>query len=127
MLIALMMAAAVAGQFDLDCAGNQTGDPAVQGGPPLVQAVTSHYRIDLTTKQWCDTKCEGVSKIIVLDDNQISLMNLRPGGPNEYWTLWVNRRTGVMRENFHMMPGLYYRGEYACQRQPFSGFPAKKF
>ncbi len=128
MILAVLAAVAVAsGQFDLDCAGNQTADSPIQGQPQVVNPVTSHYRIDLATKQWCDTKCKSVSKIVLLDDNQISLLNSRPGGPYEYWTIWVNRRTGVMKENFHLIPGLYYTGQYACKRQPFSGFPNKEF
>jgi hypothetical protein len=125
-MLAIIFAAAIVTTavqpYDLECTGRETSPPPA----PFEAAWSKHIRLDLQRGKWCDGTCDAVFDIAKIDDNQIVFQNERPG-PDEYWTIWVNRRTAEVTENMHLFAGIYYIGKGTCVRQPFSGFPPQKF
>lgn len=110
LLLALIATpAAAADQFDLVCKGGKE---------------TMHYRIDLTSGEYCADKCERILKVQEATAGMITLSETRsalsaaPIGYNQ-----INRLTGEWRWFFQ--GGQNITGK--CERAPFSGFPVAKF
>lgn len=108
LITALLLAspAFAADQFDLVCVVSEPAD---------VKNMTSRYRVDLASGEWCMDKCAGTQKIAGLTSTRITFFAGRSLGH------YTDRITGAW---VYASRGRVARGQ--CTLAPFTGFGAEK-
>jgi len=127
-LIPLILATALtsqshAQQFDLLCVGEHRLG-AVGGNEATYQIfpLNNRIRIDLEKEQFCWNECNQVYGLIAVDDNFITLNE----DSDDISPQRVNRRTGEFTGD-GVIGSTRSIDNARCEREPFSGFPAKLF
>lgn len=111
-IAAIASPATAADQFDLVCAGKNSGKP-----------IEKHYRVDLSAKQWCQDKCTAVEAISDVQPAKI-VFRSKPKAfeRDDLIVEEVDRTTGAWRD--WIMPWWVSNG--TCEVAPFSGFSTAK-
>ena len=124
----LMLAAAVAQAFNLSCTGTQTSDSAYAGHK--VEAYTSIYRINLTSKKWCEEDCKFLRDFAGIDQTRLTLTdkpNTVSSIGSDSFLNYIDRETGenhifyTARIRAIGPESSEWKGQ--CVKQPFTGFP----
>lgn len=125
----LFSSSALAQSFDLNCQGTRKTTTLYTGDTQ--EPYTSHFRIDLTSKQWCEAECKAIFPIADVQPASIVLQNKDVDSITEKSLLVnrINRETGEhvitstyqLRRDRSSMMLMTYKG--ACEKQAFSGFP----
>lgn len=115
--------------FDLNCRGVRKTTTLYTGDTQ--EPYTSHFRIDLTSGQWCEAECKAIFPIADVQPASIVLQNKDVDSITEKSLLVnrINRETGEhvitstyqLRRDRSSMMLMTYKG--ACEKQAFSGFP----
>lgn len=108
-LLLTATSANAADQFDLICKGRSS---------------TTHFRVDLASREWCWENCSGTWRIAEVTASRITFKDERSGPSQAYNS--VSRATGQW---FMSARGIYgfIHDDGICTPAPFSGFPAAKF
>lgn len=125
-MIALALQGAAA--FNLVCTGTHTWGEMFK--KPLVEnRVQVTYRVDLDRGRWCSGKCETTAPLYGVTDTQIifRLSEDKDAGADSITR--VSRESGEYfnRDRWLLGDGLVSMTIGACERAPFTGFPAKRF
>ena len=135
MKFAILMLAAAVGQqaqadtFDLECAGTLTSQSYYSG--KTTEPYTSHYRLDLTSKQWCEGECVALHPLIAAQPTFLVLEQTKTDTPSETKTIQnqIDRRTGQQTVFLlsaypgHPSESMIMKWEGTCRRLDFTGFP----
>ncbi|HEX7856088.1 MAG TPA: hypothetical protein VF503_20600 [Sphingobium sp.] len=119
--VGLIAAPAVAAdQFDLVCHGEVKHSPDGKWRP-----IDFRYRIDLVSRRWCDSECNGASDIAEVSDLQITLAANDQKYPGRiYESSWIDRLNGDLHYIYSGGLGSFEERRGKCEVAPFSGFPA---
>lgn len=123
-MIALALAATAAA-FNLSCTGTETltiGTAAPYDHKESPFAVS--YRIDLRENRWCLDGCVATHDIVKVEARQITLEE-GPFPLGERSTI-INRETG-RAVTVTKLPQGSVIDMTVCEKQPFGGFPARRF
>lgn len=115
----LMIAAAAAAAFNLNCAGNLR----VSGGSPEPFSTVIH--VDLDKNKWCADSCKAIFDISKVDPGSLKLEDSSQVWPTGKRTrlLAVNRETGAYYDEIRSNGDLLsYTG--TCEKAEFTGFPS---
>lgn len=128
-LSAILSAPAFAQTFDLNCEGVRKTSTLYAGDTQ--EPYVSHFRINLTSKQWCEAECKAIFPVADVQPASIILQNKETDSLSEKSLLVnrINRETGEhsitstyqLRRDRTSMMLMTYKG--VCERRPFSGFP----
>lgn len=117
-------------QFNLTCIGRQfVGEAKDFKREDLWETFVIIYRIDLETNRWCSDKCLETFEISHINSKEIFLA----GSPEDKWEevhyfTKLNRETGKMTSNSSLgrnLPIIFQTAD--CLREPFEGFPPRRF
>jgi hypothetical protein len=125
LFVATLLSARAEGQsFDLVCSGSSYDSTG--GKQSMPKPYTSHLRIDLGRRLWCQEKCAEQIPIFAVSPGLLTLS----GGPGEHITAdavlqtehVINRVTGdeLLRIDAGETQTTYLG---SCEKRPFSGFP----
>ena len=116
-----------AAAFNLFCTGTSSVGEGFSGLKKENQSPYSEtFRIDLDAQRWCSGKCETTSPIYQVGSTKIMLkLEQDEKVPSESFIL-LNREDGSVLDRTKVGTFMIMNiGK--CERQPFSGFPARKF
>ena len=117
-------------QFNLNCIGRQfVGEARDLGRDDLMKSFVVVYRIDLDANRWCSDKCLETFEISYSNSKEIFLSGTPKErfSPTRYVTI-LNRETGKLSSSFSLgrdMPIIFQTAD--CLREPFEGFPSRRF
>lgn len=134
-MLALLLAAQVASAFNMDCVGRAqvievTGPLQAKTTSDVAYSVT--YRVDLETGKWCAGPCEMTFPLKSVTESYITFS----AHDTSSGALIIDDETNVQRETGAYIARTRFGTvelmtvtliKAACNRAPFTGFPAKKF
>jgi len=114
--------------FNLSCTGLIESDSVEKG--KRVEPFSTTFRIDLTSKKWCEGSCASTHDIAHFDDVSITLQadSTGPGLPHNYSRMSYIRGTpsGLYSEYRTSFPdrehAYFFRREAQCTEGMFTGF-----
>ncbi len=108
--------------FNLDCSGTiQTTVGNIKEQP-----VPQKYelRVDLAAHRWCGGECRETHSLESVEPRELIMVNQRDGPNSTYMT--VNRESGAYYYS-RVAANSSTVAKMQCERQPFTGFPERKF
>lgn len=123
------IAASPSAQFDLMCSGTLTTTSALT--PRQAKPYSSHYRIDLAAKKWCEAECKVLHDVAAVQPAQLTLQSEEVDTLHERSSLMniVDRETGAHKilasssSTHDQRTATILHWEGSCEPGTFSGFP----
>ena len=124
------VALAAAAAFNLICSGTMTSDKLGHMADESIKPFSETYRVNLASKRWCYRACTLTQPIVEVTAERIVFERDERGEYNDTIS-FVNRENGVFsyryRSGFIGSDVSVILQQGKCERQPFTGFPVRKF
>jgi hypothetical protein len=127
----LILIAVAATAFNLVCTGTAYHSDGILGAPQNVHPFEFEYRVDLSTQRYCRGACTTTAEISSITDTKI-IFEAEEKGPPEV-IVYANRENGKYFSRKRLFAGATIDdikidlAEGTCRREPFTGFPVRKF